>query len=212
MKSRLIAGAALLWLSASSAWAATPIWVTLTGLPAQNASNIVSTDSYYTGPIAFTTTSSEKFTVFCTDLEHNVGLGGQYEYVFGALTENGLGAPISEKTSNEIGQIAALYKNGTGDWSIAAQAAIWSLAYPGLSQTISDPTVLADYNAILGKTYVNTGRDALALIPYGSWPSGGQQEMVYGVPEPSTWAMMMLGFVCLGFARYRRGQAARVAA
>jgi hypothetical protein len=32
-----------------------------------------------------------------------------------------------------------------------------------------------------------------------------------GVPEPSTWAMLMLGFAGLGFAGYRRAQGARIA-
>ena len=28
--------------------------------------------------------------------------------------------------------------------------------------------------------------------------------VIYGVPEPSTWAMMILGFLCVGFVAYRR--------
>jgi hypothetical protein len=28
--------------------------------------------------------------------------------------------------------------------------------------------------------------------------------VVNGVPEPSTWAMMILGFACVGFMAYRR--------
>jgi hypothetical protein len=32
------------------------------------------------------------------------------------------------------------------------------------------------------------------------------------VPEPSTWAMMMLGFVGLGFAAFRRAKARALAA
>ena len=218
MKNRLLAAAAVACLAATgSAEAATPFWVTLTGFPAQNAGNIVSTDTFYTGPIAFTTTSSKTFTAFCTDLDHNVAGGGQYEYVLGFLTENGAGSPIGQPISNEIGEIAQTYRNATDDWSIAAQAAIWKLAYPGLNQTISDPTVLADYNTILGRTYVNTGGYATALIPYGyspSWPGGGgfnpPQAMVVGVPEPATWATMLIGFGFLGFAGYRRK--ARVAA
>jgi len=31
------------------------------------------------------------------------------------------------------------------------------------------------------------------------------------VPEPSTWAMMLLGFVCLGYVGYRRGRAGQTA-
>ncbi|WP_294542044.1 PEP-CTERM sorting domain-containing protein [uncultured Rhodoblastus sp.] len=43
--------------------------------------------------------------------------------------------------------------------------------------------------------------------------SGAQyQSMSSGVPEPSTWALMMIGFVGLGFASYRRNKMASVAA
>ena len=33
-----------------------------------------------------------------------------------------------------------------------------------------------------------------------------------GIPEPSTWAMMLLGFTGLGFAGYRKAQRKGVAA
>jgi hypothetical protein len=207
MRKSAFGGAALACLLAGSAMAASPVSATLTGLPASGGYGVVNTGgySYYTGPIAFTTTTAGNFTVFCTDLNHDVWVGGTFDYIFAPLTENGLGQAISQSVSNEIGQIASLYKNQTGDWAIAAQAAIWQLAYPGIAQTFSDAAVKADYNAILVATYGNTGGYAVALVPYGgSWPDGGPQEMVYGVPEPSTWAMMMLGFAGLGLAGRRR--------
>jgi hypothetical protein len=211
-KTSLIAGAALSCVLASSAMAASPFWATLTGLPVpgSDGSTSVSTDTYYTGPLQFTTTSGKDFLVFCSDLNHNVSLGGKYEFILAPLTENGAGQTITQAVSNEIGQIAAHYKNDAGSWGVAAQAAIWELAYPGLSQTFSNATVETEYNKILGATYINTGTYATALVPYGYsnlWPSGGgfdpPQEMT-GVPEPSTWVMMMLGFAALGFAGRRR--------
>jgi hypothetical protein len=36
---------------------------------------------------------------------------------------------------------------------------------------------------------------------------GGFPPVTPGVPEPSTWAMMLLGFAGLGFAEYRCSQA-----
>jgi hypothetical protein len=199
-------------LTAGSAMANTPFWATLIGLPAPGGGGAVSTDLYYTGPLLFSSPMGD-FTVYCTDLNHNVEPGGSYEFIFGPLTENGAGQPISEVTSNEIGQIAAIGKNGTGDLSIAAQAAIWELAYPGLVQSFSGPdaaTIGADYNNLLSATYNNNGNWATALIPYGYnpvWPGGGPQEMVVGVPEPSTWAMMLAGFAGLGFFGYRSRRA-----
>jgi PEP-CTERM motif len=35
------------------------------------------------------------------------------------------------------------------------------------------------------------------------------QSLREAVPEPSTWAMLLIGFVSLGFAGYRRGSLAR---
>jgi hypothetical protein len=36
-------------------------------------------------------------------------------------------------------------------------------------------------------------------------------DVVASVPEPSTWAMMLLGFASLGFAGYRKARTARLA-
>ena len=36
----------------------------------------------------------------------------------------------------------------------------------------------------------------------------GMDFIPFAVPEPSTWAMMLLGFAGLGFAGYRRAKAA----
>jgi PEP-CTERM motif-containing protein len=38
----------------------------------------------------------------------------------------------------------------------------------------------------------------------GSSSFGGTFQVVAGIPEPSTWAMMLLGFVGLGFVGRRR--------
>ncbi len=43
-----------------------------------------------------------------------------------------------------------------------------------------------------------------------AWLDGGTTGLSYSaVPEPSTWAMMLLGFAGLGFAGYRRARAGR---
>ena len=50
----------------------------------------------------------------------------------------------------------------------------------------------------------------------GAYPLLGSNSAIIAVassaiPEPSTWAMMVLGFAGLGFAGYRRGRKASVA-
>jgi hypothetical protein len=50
------------------------------------------------------------------------------------------------------------------------------------------------------------------LQPFGQLINRGIDLEVSGIPEPSTWAMMMIGFVGLGYAAFRRGAKARTAA
>jgi hypothetical protein len=45
----------------------------------------------------------------------------------------------------------------------------------------------------------------------GTGDAGGNMGTVVGTPEPSTWAMMLLGFAGLGFAGYRKTRSARTA-
>ena len=51
---------------------------------------------------------------------------------------------------------------------------------------------------------------ALVLRADGS-VTGFNQAMQTGVPEPSTWAMLILGFAGLAWAGVRRGRSARFA-
>ena len=64
----------------------------------------------------------------------------------------------------------------------------------------------------MNASYKNDGDRATALIPVGEdWPINGSatQQMVVGVPEPATWAMMLFGFLGLGFLGYRKAEMGR---
>jgi hypothetical protein len=50
-----------------------------------------------------------------------------------------------------------------------------------------------------------------ALGNRGTGEIGGKIGTVVGTPEPSTWAMLLLGFAGLGFAGYRKAQGGRIA-
>ena len=41
--------------------------------------------------------------------------------------------------------------------------------------------------------------------------NGAPSDLVFNVPEPSTWAMMLTGFAFLGFAAFRRSRKTSVA-
>ena len=64
----------------------------------------------------------------------------------------------------------------------------------------TDPTLLV--NSLVFE--FGTGPDHFGT---GTIPGGGGGGPVGSIPEPSTWAMMILGFVGLGFAAFRRAKA-----
>jgi hypothetical protein len=220
MKKLLISTAVVLGLvpaALASGAHATSITVTGYSLPDSAAYGAGTVDgyNYYDGPVTLHTTSGD-INVYCADLNHELQTGVVYNYGF--LTENGAGNPISEFTSNRIGHIAALgLASSDGDVEAAAQLAIWSVEYNTSATGFADIAIQTDYNSLIGGTFANTGY-ARVLIPAGNWPTDTSlsQMMVVGtsttVPEPSTWAMMLLGFAGLGYAGYRRAKGGKTGA
>jgi PEP-CTERM motif len=226
---KLLATTALALVLASPAWAGPSLGeVTIVygyDTPDGQSFNSVTTTatgapdtlySYYTGPVVFHS-SWPDITVYCVDLNHFLQTPSLY--LFTKLTTNGEGQPISEFDSNRIGHIAligaaALAAGGTAnlDLAAAAQAAIWDISYDTDSplSTSADPTISADISTLLGDVFPNVGY-AMAMQPYAQgWPESGSasQEMVMGlttgVPEPSTWAMGLIGFGLIGLMGYRK--------
>lgn len=54
-----------------------------------------------------------------------------------------------------------------------------------------------------------TEESVFTLTPFGQLVNRGQTEVKLAVPEPSTWAMMALGFAGLGYAGFRKSRAKR---
>jgi hypothetical protein len=168
---------------------------------------------YYDGPVTLHVQGGPDITAYCADLTHE--LQSWVGYSYGLLTQNGQGDPISQALSNRIGHIAQLgfaaLGANDGFLASAAQLAIWSLEYNALP-TFYNSVVQGDFETLLGDVFVNNGYYATALILDGNWPQNGalSQQMVVGlasgVPEPSTWAMMLTGFAGLGYAAFRRQQ------
>ena len=169
--------------------------------------------SYYDGPVTLHVQGGPDITAYCADLNHELQSGAGYSY--GLLTQNGQGDPISQALSNRIGHIAQLgfaaLGANDGFLASAAQLAIWSLEYD-VTPTFYDGVVESDFQTLIGDVFANNGAYATALIPDGDWPQNGSlsQQMVVGlasgVPEPSTWAMMLTGFAGLGYAAFRHRQ------
>jgi PEP-CTERM motif len=194
--------------------------ITVTGydLPDGDAygDGLINGYSYYDGPIVLHVQGGSDITVYCADLNHELQSGAGYSY--GLLTQNGQGDPISQPLSNRIGHIAQLgfaALGADGFMASAAQLAIWSLEYDA-TPTIYNGFVQTDFDELLTDTFINNGSYATALIPDGGWPAtlGASQQMVVGlasgVPEPSTWAMGLMGFAgVVGLSLFNRRKAAR---
>jgi len=165
----------------------------------------IGSETPWTTPILLTDGNNKTLVVFCYDLQHYIYVGGGQHLVFttGPVKYDGNGDPISEATSNVMGQIANLgrhdYFHGNEDGAIAAQAAIWSVEY-GAPVSSTDPTVESYITKYLKIT--DNGRGYAFGIQSAN---GVQNQILGGVPEPSTWAMMLFGVGALGLAlRLRR--------
>lgn len=154
------------------------------------------------------TGSASQFTLwgFCVDLFHsiNVGINTQKALNLKYQTE----PFVSDRHGNalnstQIQQITGLASLGSrliklGDPDLAnrlaaIQSAIWAIEYPTFSVTSADATVQGYINGY--KTLApSLGGKAFTIYAV----DGKTQGFIIGVPEPQTWAMMIIGFGLIG--------------
>jgi hypothetical protein len=130
-------------------------------------------------------------------------------------------------TLNDVTDVLTVNETFTGLSTLATAAHIHCCAVPGVAAPVALPfsnfpagSTSGTYNAtfnlttdLIGGITVQTfiagleGGLAYANIHDANFPAGeirGQLEAVSAVPEPSTWAMMIIGFLGLGWMAYRR--------
>jgi hypothetical protein len=104
---------------------------------------------------------------------------------------------------SSLGGGFSLINGAISSWSLSGSSQFLGCGGgPGcVTQTIGTSSNSGDSYEYFDQTvlnYVTASNDA-----GGSWSAGS---VTSAVPEPSTWAMMMLGFAGVGFMAYRRSQ------
>jgi hypothetical protein len=169
-----------------------------------------------------TTMSAVQYLTFCVDIFHTLGAG--------LFTTPSLSTYITNPT--KLAQLTTLVGNadaliasaGTAalrkDRSAAAQLAVWEIVYEnsGLYNVTAGQFNVMNGDSAAARTIANTW---LGNVSGGSWTavankrlgflySATNQSQIYltNVPEPATWAMMLVGFGFVGRAlrnQSRRG-------
>ena len=117
-----------------------------------------------------------------------------------------------------IGSVTNVFPNPT-DFITNFTAAVWTVGADNIVNTADDVAVIGPVNAgacalpncqfAAGAALLSPGSFYLELTGIGGGTSGYGGNLsttqVGAVPEPSTWAMMILGFLGVGFMAYRRG-------
>jgi hypothetical protein len=145
-------------------------------------------------------------------------------------TGSGTGTAITQTQSGQIQYLANLgFALASTTASAAAQnqltaiqAAIWNIEYglgldglltakAGSGDTLAGGQSFAAENLLITSYESQAATNAVAGYAAGIYSPGNpalgisaHQGFVTGVPEPSTWAMMLLGFAGVGFMAHRR--------
>ncbi|MBV8684346.1 MAG: PEP-CTERM sorting domain-containing protein [Caulobacteraceae bacterium] len=170
-------------------------------------------EEVYDSALLLTNKSGSTIPVFCVDIWHEINLGPANitfeEEPLKTDSSGSVSGTGNALSGTQIGEIGGLVDLGTnlirhGDSNLATdlagiQGAIWSIENPKL--TISGASsVLNSISSF--ETYALTHQSDAVVGLYDV--HGVIQGQAMGVPEPATWALMLLGFSSLGAALRRR--------
>jgi hypothetical protein len=165
--------------------------------------------TFVLGEMVFTDTTNKTWEAFCADLFNEIGLGsGQnMQYNLGAVGTDNNGHVLSADTLGHMAYIADVgFDSSQAYVQQAAQAAFWRVEYGShFVWSVSDSSVTTLANQLIASSNRSAPGQFLELQSVGHasqnfWTPGG-------VPEPSSWALMLIGFGGLGgMLRHRRSQ------
>jgi hypothetical protein len=114
------------------------------------------------------------------------------------------------QTLVNIGVSDFLHGAGSADIYAGIAGAIWELEYNTNGHSLSvagGPTVDTLIAVDVAYAEANPAAYSLSLFPGANGDAfGAGQAFSSAIPEPGTWAMMLLGFAGLGFAGWRRAR------
>jgi hypothetical protein len=142
-------------------------------------------------PAIFTlsTTSAGPATVVGTDIEQRYS--GSFSITNASDTINYLSGTFSDAMFGSGGSLT-LNASGPGESVTFTSSVIPSYLIPGLT-----PSVAMSFTDVHPNAHITSGT-------LGSFKSDVSGDFSSTVPEPSTWVMLALGFIGLGYAAVRR--------
>jgi hypothetical protein len=175
-------------------------------LVTQASAAILTYDATLSGPAEFPSNASPG-TGFAEIIFDNAANTMRVEVTFGGL--------VAPTTASHIHCCTA--SPGTGVAAVATTLPTFTGFPLGVTSGTYDHTfdmsLASSYNPVFMtttplaafgvlQTGLNAG-DAYLNIHSTEFPGGEIRGFLHAVPEPSTWAMMILGFACVGFMAYR---------
>jgi hypothetical protein len=106
------------------------------------------------------------------------------------------GSPNNINTNQSDGNKVTFWSGANGSGSVIGSVTVADLvgAFGGVIDNTQDPGFLIGFNM----------STAFNSVVFSTGPSAFEFAIASPIPEPSTWAMMILGFAGVGFMAYRR--------